>query len=56
MRFKTFAILLLAVLLVGCTQQAPEKSLFEQQTVNTKDVTPHAMPAALRLIMAGKRE
>lgn len=31
MRFKTFAILLLAVLLVGCTQQAPEKSLFEQQ-------------------------
>ena len=31
MRFKTFAILLLAVLLVGCTQQAPEKSLFEEQ-------------------------
>ena len=28
----------------------------EQQTVNTKDVEPHAMPAALRLIMAGKRE
>ena len=31
MRFKTFAILLLAVLLVGCAQQAPEKSLFEEQ-------------------------
>ena len=28
----------------------------EQQTVNTKDITPQHMPAALRLILAGKRE
>ena len=31
MRFKTFAILLLAGLVVGCTQQAPEKNLFGEQ-------------------------
>ena len=31
MRFKTFAILLLAGLLVGCPQQAPEKNLFGEQ-------------------------
>ena len=28
----------------------------EQQTVNTKDVTQQHMPAAVRLILAGKRE
>jgi len=28
----------------------------EQQMVHTKNVTPHAMPAALRMILAGKRE
>ena len=31
MRFKTFVIFLLVVVLVGCTQQAPEKSLFGEQ-------------------------
>ena len=31
MRLKTFAILLLAVLLVGCTQQTPEQNLFGEQ-------------------------
>ena len=33
MRFKTFVIFLLVVVLVGCTQQAPEKNLFGEQMV-----------------------
>ena len=28
----------------------------EQQTVRTADITPHAMPAAVRMVLAGKRQ